>query len=91
MSAEVQESSGKRKRQAEENDCQVDFYPDGGYEHVVDYFLYTLYHAEQASDDGNKHAEQWQGYNWTTKEWWKPPITLLLGADNKLYYYEERA
>ena len=59
MSAEVQESSGKReKRQAEENDCPGRLYPDGGYEHVADYFLYALYHAEQASDDGNKHAEQ---------------------------------
>ena len=49
MSAEVQESSGKRgKGKAEENDCPGRLYPDGGYEHVADYFLYALYHAEQA-------------------------------------------
>ena len=59
MSAEVQESSGKRgKGKQKKMTVRGRLYPDGGYEHVADYFLYALYHAEQASDDGNKHAEQ---------------------------------
>ena len=57
MSAEVQESSGKRgKGKQKKMTVRVDFTPMG-YEHVADYFLYALYHVEQASDDGNKHAE----------------------------------
>ena len=32
-------------------------YTDGGHEYVADYFLYALYHTEQTSDDGDKHAE----------------------------------
>ena len=49
MSAEVQESSGKRgKGKQKKMTVRVDL-PDGGYEHVADYFLYALYHAEQAS------------------------------------------
>ena len=59
MSAEVQESSEKEEKvQAKENDCPRRLYADGGYEHVADYFLYAVYHAEQTSDDGNKYAEQ---------------------------------
>ena len=58
MSAEVQESGGKkRKEQAKKDNCPGGLYTDGGHEHVADYFLYALYHTEQTSDDGNKHAE----------------------------------
>ena len=39
-------------------DCPRRLYAYGGYEHVADYFLYAVYHAEQTSDDGNKYAEQ---------------------------------
>ena len=54
MSAEVQESSGKKRGKGKQKKMtvRVDFTPM-----VADYFLYALYHPEQASDDGNKHAE----------------------------------
>ena len=57
--AEIQENnSGKGKEgQTEKDDHPGRFYPDGGYEHVAHYVLYALYLVEQASDDGNKHAE----------------------------------
>ena len=47
MSAEVQES-GKKKgnRQTEEDDGSRRLYAYGGYEYVVDHFLYALYLAE---------------------------------------------
>ena len=54
MSAEVQESGGKRgKSKQKKMTVRVDFTP------MVDmnYFLYALYHTEQTSDDGDKHAE----------------------------------
>ena len=58
MSAEVQESGGKRgKSKQKKITVRVDFTPMVGHEHVADYFLYALYHTEQTSDDGNKHAE----------------------------------
>lgn len=57
MSAEVQESGGKWKEQTEKVCRAGGFHSDGGYEYVADYFLYALYHPEQASDDGDKHAE----------------------------------
>ena len=58
MSAEVQESSGKRGKSKQKKDnCPGGLYTDGGHEYVADYFLYALYHTEQTSDDGNKHAE----------------------------------
>ncbi len=58
MSAEVQESGGKRgKSKQEEICCPGRLYSDGGHEYVADYFLYALYHTEQTSDDGDKHAE----------------------------------
>lgn len=59
MSAEVQESSGKRgKGKQKKMTVRVDFTPMVDYEHVADLtFFIALYHAEQASDDGNKHAE----------------------------------
>ena len=58
MSAEVQESGGKNgKSKQKKYDCPGGLYTDGGHEHVADYFLYALYHAEQTSDDGDKHAE----------------------------------
>ena len=51
----------KYKRAAEKeeraNDCPGGLYTDGGHEYVADYFLYALYHTEQTSDDGDKHAE----------------------------------
>ena len=56
MSAEVQESGGKRGK-SKQNICPGGLYTDGGHEHVADYFLYALYHTEQTSDDGDKHAE----------------------------------
>ena len=43
---------------AKKDDCPRRLYAYGGYEHVADYFLYAVYHAEQTSDDGNKYAEQ---------------------------------
>ena len=55
MSAEVQESGGKRGKS--KHICPGGLYTDGGHEHVADYFLYALYHTEQTSDDGDKHAE----------------------------------
>ena len=59
MSAEVQESSKKGKGSKQKKmTVRVDFNAYGGYEHVADYFLYAVYHAEQTSDDGNKYAEQ---------------------------------
>ena len=49
----------KRKGfEAKKDDCPRRLYAYGGYEHVADYFLYAVYHAEQTSDDGNKYAEQ---------------------------------
>ena len=45
------------KEQAKKDHCPGGLYTDGGHEHVADYFLYALYHTEQTSDDGNKHAE----------------------------------
>ena len=53
MSAEVQESSGKRgKGKQKKMTVRVDFTP------MVDMnFLYALYLTEQTSDDGDKHAE----------------------------------
>lgn len=58
MSAEVQESSKKERVRSKKDDCPRRLYAYGGYEHVADYFLYAVYHAEQTSDDGNKYAEQ---------------------------------
>ena len=48
----------ERKEQAKKDHCPGGLYTDGGHEHVADYFLYALYHTEQTSDHGDKHAEQ---------------------------------
>ena len=48
----------KEERASKKDNCPGGLYTDGGHEHVADYFLYAVYHAEQTSDDGNKYAEQ---------------------------------
>ena len=59
MSAEVQESSGKRgKGKQKKMTVRVDFTPMVDMNMLLITFFMLLYHAEQASDDGNKHAEQ---------------------------------
>ncbi len=58
MSAEVQESGGEKwKEQAEEICCTGGLYPMVDMNMLLINFLYALYHVEQTSDDGDKHAE----------------------------------
>ena len=72
-------------KQKDDRPCRL--YAYGGYEHVADYFLYAVYHAEQTCDDGNKYAEE-NDKNITEEQQSKvkasQAITLLLAGGDKI-------
>ncbi len=91
MSAEVQESSGKRgKEQAKKITVRVDFTPmvDMNMLLITFFMLCTTLSKPQTMEISMPSNDKDITENQKSMVKASQAITLLLGPDNKLYYYE---